>query len=40
MLYQLASVVAVTKANIVIIVNYKKDLKQKQNKGKTKVLYL
>ncbi len=40
MLYQLASVVAVAKTNIVIVVNYKKDLKQRQNKGKTKVLYL
>ncbi len=40
MLYQLASVVVVAKTNIVIVVNYKKNLKRKQNKDKTKVLYL
>ncbi len=40
MLYQLVSVVAATEADIVIVVNYKKDLKRKQNKSKTKVLYL
>ncbi len=40
MLYQLASVVAAVEADIVIVVNCKKDLKQRQNEGKIKVLYL